>query len=356
MKILYIYKYGIFGGVCTQIFNRLTYLNSVATVDLLFFKDYGASRLFKQNTIFFTDKIANISRIIYNGSYDFISIIDTPEALDALKDNHLPGTKVIIEVHTTTATLSYLNDLRDNIERMQYISYIITPSQYLLERIENEFKFATIKPVHIIPNTLDTLLFSYISDSAVPGRKIVLWVGKLDNHKNWEGFLDVAAKISVKNENCLFWMIGGYTAPKDRIQALIQMIDDLNLSEKVKWFPLIKYEHMPLVYSLVLNSGGCHMITSLNESFGMTMIEAISVGCPVIASKVGALPEVMNKISTGLLYDYGDNEQAAYILQNVLDNQVYYNQLVESKKEIIRSEYSIDIAARNYFQLLQKSL
>jgi glycosyltransferase involved in cell wall biosynthesis len=356
LKILYIYKYGIFGGVCTQIFNRLSYLNEVARVDLLFFKNYGASRLFKENKIFFTDKISKISKIIHGGAYDFISIIDTPEALDALKHNHLPDTKVIIEVHTTTANISYLNDLRDNIERMDYISYIITPSEYLKERIENEFRFKNVKPVHIIPNTLDTTLFSYITPSIVPDRKIVLWVGKLDDHKNWQGFLEVAAMISDKNKECLFWIIGGYTAPKERIQEFIRMIDNLDLSEKVKWFPLIKYEHMPLVYSLVLKSGGCHLITSLNESFGMTMIEAISVGCPVISSNVGALPEVMNGISTDLLYDYKDNEQAAAKLQKVLDNQAYYNQLFENKKEIMRSEYSIETAARNYFQLLQRSL
>jgi glycosyltransferase involved in cell wall biosynthesis len=150
-------------------------------------------------------------------------------------------------------------------------------------------------------------------------------------------------------------MIGGYTAPKKRIQELVTMIDEYGLVDRVKWFPLIKYEFMPLVYSLVRKSGGCHLITSLDESFGMTMIESISVGCPVIASNVGALPEVMNKISGELLYDYGDVRQAEAILLKMLDQQAHYGRLFESRMGAVRDEYSIASAAAKYYELIKDS-
>lgn len=356
MKILYIYKYGIFGGVSTQIYNRLSYLNSLATTELLFFKDYGVSRLFKENKMYFTDKIWEITSIIQNGSYDLISIIDTPEAIDALTQNPTTENKVILEIHTTTANISYLTDLRENIDRLKHISFFVTPSEYLLNRIENEFCFKNVKRCHIVPNTIDTELFNYLIDSPTPGKKIVLWVGKLDDHKNWEGFLEIASKVAAIDDDLIFWMVGGYTAPKERIQKLITMIDDLDLTEKVKWFPLIKYEHMPLVYSIVRKSGGCHLITSLDESFGMTMIESLAIGCPVIAANVGALPEVMNKISPELLYEYGDYAKGAELLQKLMNEPERFRQRMESKIESIREEYSISVAAKKYYTLIKNSV
>jgi glycosyltransferase involved in cell wall biosynthesis len=40
-------------------------------------------------------------------------------------------------------------------------------------------------------------------------------------------------------------------------------------------------------------SGGCLLITSQNESFGMTAAEALACRCPVVASRVGALPDLL---------------------------------------------------------------
>lgn len=353
MKILYIYKYGIIGGVCTQIFNRLSFLNSNLEVELLFFQDHGASKLFRKNKIYITSDTQEISTIIRENGYDLISIIDTPESFPAIENLGPKMPKIIIEVHTTTSNISYLKDLRTNEDFLKNVHFIATPSIYLKNRIEGEFEFKGVLPVHIIPNTLDMSIFNDYDESHAPGKKIIAWVGKIDDHKNWKGFLEVASLLNKKSDQYHFWLIGGYTAPRYRIEELLHRIDHHGLFDKVKWLPLIKYSSMPKIYSLIKSSGGCLLITSLNESFGMTMIEAISVGCPVIASDVGALPEILKKISPDLLYPYGDYEKAAELVDTWLAEPQKSIALFNSNMEWIKSEYDIAPVAKKYFELIK---
>lgn len=53
------------------------------------------------------------------------------------------------------------------------------------------------------------------------------------------------------------------------------------------------------------------LVTSKTESFCLVALEALACGVPVLAPRVGGLPEVVEHGRTGLLYDPGDEEQAA---------------------------------------------
>jgi glycosyltransferase involved in cell wall biosynthesis len=59
--------------------------------------------------------------------------------------------------------------------------------------------------------------------------------------------------------------------------------------------------------------------TSQYESFGMTMLEAMAVGCPVVAYSVGALPEVIGQ--AGLLVKDGDEQALLASLRALADPQ-----------------------------------
>lgn len=59
-------------------------------------------------------------------------------------------------------------------------------------------------------------------------------------------------------------------------------------------------------------------IPSRSESFGRTAIEAMAVGTPVVATRVGGLGEIINDGETGLLVEYGDKLQLIYSLTGIL--------------------------------------
>lgn len=61
------------------------------------------------------------------------------------------------------------------------------------------------------------------------------------------------------------------------------------------------------------------LLASRTESFGLAALEAAACGVPVVAPRVGGLPEVILDGRTGILYDPGNEEAAVRALRRVLD-------------------------------------
>jgi L-malate glycosyltransferase len=72
------------------------------------------------------------------------------------------------------------------------------------------------------------------------------------------------------------------------------------------------------------------LVTSQMESFCLAALEAMACGLPVVASRVGGLPEVVLDGKTGLLFDPGQLDQAARSVLDLLSDPERYKQMSES--------------------------
>jgi N-acetyl-alpha-D-glucosaminyl L-malate synthase BshA len=71
------------------------------------------------------------------------------------------------------------------------------------------------------------------------------------------------------------------------------------------------------------------LITSRTESFCLAALEAMACGVPVVASRVGGLPEVVLDGKTGLLFDLDHPDQAVQSVLDLLSNPERYKQMSE---------------------------
>jgi glycosyltransferase involved in cell wall biosynthesis len=62
------------------------------------------------------------------------------------------------------------------------------------------------------------------------------------------------------------------------------------------------------------------LMTSLSESFCLAALEAMACGVPVLATKVGGLPEVVTHGETGFLFPVGEHNLAAWLALNLLSD------------------------------------
>lgn len=353
MKICFCYRYLILGGVTTQIVNRLKYLSGRAEVACLYLEDFGgacALRHLEDITVLADAK--DQREYFARRRFDVVSVIDTPMIYRPLLDAGYRG-PVVNEVHTTTKNLSYLDELRRDPRALSAIRAILTPSGYLARRIEVEFGFAGQKPVRVVPNCLDTGAFSPDPTPPFPQRPVVLWVGKLDDHKRYDDFLELAAQLCRAGENCEFWLAGGQTAKHERAMALYRALDRLDIADRTRWLCQVDYAHMPRLYALAAGSGGCLVITSSNESFGMTAAEAMACGLPVVASRVGALPELIQEESTGFLYELGDVAAAAQKVKAVLADAGLRQRIAQAARARVERISSIDSAGAAFFDAVR---
>lgn len=282
MKILMAYRYGIVGGVCTQMYNRLQHLRSVdgVSVDFFFVRDFGAEAMlapFGRVHVGSPDDLASIV-----DRYDVVEVFDTPELYEVVAER--APDRLVVETHSTYPTsLAYLKKLPTP-PKMH-----VVPSAYS-KRLLVDLGIAE-HTIRLVPNCLDADLFRPC-DVARPSRPIVSWVGKLDPHKNWEAFVELAAFLAPRAPELDFWMVGGEANGAPLKAQLVEAIDRLELSGRLRWFSAIPYKSMPRLHSMVAASGGVNVVTSKDESFGMSVAEALLCGCPVVAPSVGALPEL----------------------------------------------------------------
>jgi glycosyltransferase involved in cell wall biosynthesis len=286
MKILFGYRYGILGGVCTQLINRLAGFSRMPGMEVhfAFVKDYGISGVLGSYPhVLYAPEPDALRPYCEEAGIDAISIIDTPEMLDAV-EGITTARKTFLEVHTTyDVGLEYLED------RRLAVDAVLVPSRYS-ERLVKE-RLASSTPIYRLQNCVDPESFSPL-DRRPPAVPIVLWVGKLDDHKNWRGFLEIAARLAERVPEVAFWLVGGATASAEAKEEFVEERRRAGLERKLHWARRIPYSVMPDIYRLVAASGGLHLVTSRDESFGMSVAESLLCGCPVVASRVGALPEL----------------------------------------------------------------
>lgn len=349
LKILYLYRYGILGGVSTQLINRMHYLKNYCEPHFGFIKDYGVISAFGGYP--HVCELASIQEIIdYINKYHFDAIIpiDTNEAYEAILKSNFKGT-VVNEVHTT-----YEQNLRklQLLQQNEPIDAIMTPSQYLQNRIMYEFKFDGVVPIYVVENCLDTELFENQAVRNFYDKRIILWVGKLDDHKNWRSFLSIAHSIREKIDDCEFWLVGGYTAADNVVESLRAEIKKHGLHHILRWIPRAAYHNMPKIYRAAANSGGCFISTSQNESFGMAIIEALACNCPCIVPNVGAIPEIMDGGLSNCLYTSNNEDEAISKILFFMENHRHRYEIMRLGRKKIIENYSIDTIGKKYIKIL----
>ena len=88
------------------------------------------------------------------------------------------------------------------------------------------------------------------------------------------------------------------------------------------------------------------------EGFGLTAVEMMAGGLPVIASDVEGLRQVVE--GAGLLFEKGDPEKLAEIINKILNSEKLLTEIIQKEEERVNN-YSIETAANNHIQLYKSA-
>lgn len=349
MKVLISYAFCTKGGVETALYNRLKELDrNQLKADLHFFRDYGGVPLFEDYSgeIIIQPNAESLQKIIEEKNYDAVISIDTVEILRILQKMDYKG-KIGLEVHTTyEQNLKYLED-----KIIDIVDFVIVPSQYQKNLVQNRIAH---KKIHVLGNAVSDCI-TYHKDSVVKsGKRVVLWVGRIDQHKNWRLFLKIASELHKRDGNYVFWIVGGLKSESLEINEFEKMIYQYGLECVVRWIPQAPYDRISEIYSCAANSGGCYISTSINESFGMTIIEAMACRCPVIVNQVGALPELVEH-GRGLCLEEMETSEQIEKIQAFL-SEAQHTAMVEKAQEYVRNHFSSMNIGRDFQKIIEREI
>jgi glycosyltransferase involved in cell wall biosynthesis len=148
----------------------------------------------------------------------------------------------------------------------------------------------------------------------------VLYVGSDDPRKNLRTLIRAFALVKRQIKKVKLVKVGAPHFGAER-EKLIALIAELELENDVLFFDHVPDDDFPLFY----NTAQVLVLPSLYEGFGLPVLEAMACGVPVIAARLGPLPEVVD--GAGILIEPTDVEGMAEELCRVLMDRDYWTNL-----------------------------
>ena len=98
------------------------------------------------------------------------------------------------------------------------------------------------------------------------------------------------------------------------------------------------------------------VLSSLHEGIPYVLLEALAVGTPVVATRVGGIPEVIRDDCEGLLVSSGSVQELRDALCRLMDNHTLGDRLRDAGKNRIATEFSAATMARRYADVYREEL
>ena len=96
-----------------------------------------------------------------------------------------------------------------------------------------------------------------------------------------------------------------------------------------------------------------YLNTSFYEGLSISVLEAMSIGLPIIASKVVGNIDAIEHSKTGFLYNLGDINIAAKYISDILKNEEKFIKISESSQQRQRKKFSYDLMSENYLKIYE---
>ena len=335
MKVLFVYKYLTLGGVETVLRARLDHLERWGIeAHAWFFHDLGGRSIFagREDRICVGPPDACLRRLD-DDRFDLLDSIDTDEIFPALVAGPRRP-RLVVECHSP-----YLENL-EYLRRLAPLQpgAVLVPSEHQ-RRIVRERTGPEID-IRVVANPLRQ---AFVQEPepfpAPPSRPLVAWIGRLDDLKNWRGFVDLAAVLCRQGADAGFWIAG---KPVEAAVAgeLLERARDAGVLPRLRWFRGLPHDRVPALLDAVRDSGGVAVSTSRGESFGMTVAEAMARRCPVAVPDQPPFTEFVQDGQTGVLFPPGSAEAAAGRVRELLEDTGLRSRLGNQARESVLARFA----------------
>lgn len=133
-------------------------------------------------------------------------------------------------------------------------------------------------------------------------------------------------------------------------QTLKERVSALGLSSKV-WLPGDRKDIPDLLRAMDI-----FVLPSLGEGISNTVLEAMATGLPIVATRVGGNPELVDDNSSGALVPVGDVGKLAKVLQGLIDDPDTLSLMGAAGLRKVRSQFDWDVTVANYVAVYDELL
>lgn len=207
------------------------------------------------------------------------------------------------------------------------------------------------RDVVVLPNTCDETLLR-IPPRQGTGPMRCLFLGRLTEAKGIFDLLAVAHLLRERQARIVFDVAGLSTSAEE--QMLLERTVTRDSLDNVRFYGSVYGE----IKQMLIAAADVMFVPSHFESFGISAVEGMAAGIPVVASAVGGLITVVRDGLTGFLVPVGDSQAMASRLEQLEASPETRIMMGEEGRRRFHSEYSADVvgrtAAKIYRELLDR--
>ena len=289
--------------------------------------------------------------------YQNIPAVWTPHSLGVLKRKKFPG---------------LLNEQFYNfIPRITWENYTVFSSDKIIVSSEKE-KNAIIEEyllenerITIVPPGVNIDQFVSIDKAVARKRfnlpmeaKILLCLGRITRFKGYHHAIRALHALMGKMEEKVYLVICGGSesnpSPEETsyLAELKELAHSLEISDRVIFHPAVPHRSVNIMYS----AADVMMMVSENEPFGLTVLESMSVGLPVVASNTGGPSNLIVHNETGCLVNIHYPQRMANYIFALLKDEEYYLKIAENGYRFVHSEFDWGQRAKEFHGVYQEVL
>jgi len=175
-------------------------------------------------------------------------------------------------------------------------------------------------------------------------KSVIGYIGRLSEEKGVLSFIKSIPEIS-KERDDLEFLIGGDGLLCDDIK---RYLDENDLNDRVKLTGWIPHDKLPDY----LNELQLLVLPSYTEGLPNIMLEAMACGTPVLATAVGAIPDVIKDNETGFIMENNTPECITRTVIRVLEYP-HLGEIVKNARELVEKEFTYNAALEKYREILE---
>ncbi len=259
--------------------------------------------------------------------------------------------KFITTLHGTDITLvglepSFMPLVKFSIEESDGVTAV---SRFLKEKTLTNYNIQ--KDIEVIHNFIDVDLYKPIEDKSLrkhigcDREKIIVHTSNFRQVKRVPDAIRVLQKVRQEIPSKLILIGDG----PDRSECE-RLARELNLQKEVIF--LGKQDGL----AEILSASDIFIMPSQSESFGLSALEAMACGIPVVSSSVGGLPELVVHNETGYIAEIGDIDRMAKYVIELLQNEKKYTTFSRNSRLRAVNKFDKNLIVPKYIKYYEQVL
>jgi glycosyltransferase involved in cell wall biosynthesis len=197
----------------------------------------------------------------------------------------------------------------------------------------------------VIYNGVDVERFGARRLDRPPRKNVILHVGKFDYNKGQDVLIEAFSRVAVDFPDASLHLVGGQG---ERLSSLRTLALEMGLADRVQFFVDVPPADMPSYFCRAT----IFSFPSRQEGFGLVLLEAGAFSLPVVASRVGGIPEIIDDAVTGVLIEPDDPSLLAHALRRLLGEPFAAQQLGDRLHRHVSENFSWTNTLRQYEALV----